>query len=221
MTANVAPDSAGTQGRTKTRSDRKLETRRRILDAALQLVEEGRSPEALGLREVARVAGVAAPSIYNHFADMDELGLALVDDCCIRLRTIARAARHPMAEHDMPQALKRLLEQFLLYVNRHESILRLLIQQWFNPNPAFRRTIRRELASMQVDLADSMQQVAAQKGMRSGDYSLESQAILSLLTVFVLDAMDLDKEQRERRMERLERQILMLVLGSRALAAGG
>ena len=50
MTANVAPDSAGTQGRTKTRSDRKLETRRRILDAALQLVEEGRSPQAPGLR---------------------------------------------------------------------------------------------------------------------------------------------------------------------------
>ncbi len=203
--------------RTKTRSDRKQETRRRILDAALQLVAEGRSPDGLGLREVARVAGMAAPSIYNHFADMDELGLALVDDSCIRLRSIARAAKHEMADHDLQQALKSLLAQFLVYVNRHEAILRLLIMQWFNPNPAFRRTIRREMASMQDDMAASMRLAAAEKGRSASDYSAESQAILSLLTVYVLDAMDLNKEQRERRLARLERQLLMLVLGSRAM----
>ncbi len=73
-----------------TRSDRKEATRRRILTAALQLVEEGRSPNALGLREVARAAGMAAPSLYNHFADMDELGLALVDDSLLRLRSPGR-----------------------------------------------------------------------------------------------------------------------------------
>lgn len=201
----------------KSRSDRKQQTRRRILDAALHLVEEGRSPDALGLREVARVAGMAAPSIYNHFADMESLGLALVDDCCIRLRAIARSTRQDMGAADVRQALKNLLNQFLQSVNRHEAILRLLMMQWFNPNPAYRRTIRRELAAMQDDLADSMRQVAAEKGLAANVYSLEAQAVLALLIVYVLDVMDMNQEQRQWHLARLEQQLFMLVLGSRAL----
>ncbi len=198
------------------RADRKQETRRRILDAALHLVETGRSPDALGLREVARAAGMAAPSIYNHFADMDALGLALVDDALIRLRAIARSARTEMAQSDTQAVLKLLLKQFLLYMNKYESVLRLLIMQWFNPNPEFRKTIRRELAMMQEDLAENMREAAAEKGMTRSDYDTESEAVLSLLIVYVLDALDLDRQKREERLEKVEKQLLMLVRGSRA-----
>lgn len=198
------------------RADRKQETRRRILDAALHLVETGRSPDALGLREVARAAGMAAPSIYNHFADMDALGLALVDDALIRLRAIARSARSEMAQSDTQAVLKLLLKQFLLYMNKYESVLRLLIMQWFNPNPEFRKTIRRELAMMQEDLAENMREAAAEKGMTRSDYDTESEAVLSLLIVYVLDALDLDRQKREERLEKVEKQLLMLVRGSRA-----
>lgn len=198
------------------RADRKQETRRRILDAALHLVETGRSPDALGLREVARAAGMAAPSIYNHFADMDALGLALVDDALIRLRAIARSARTEMAHSNTQAVLKLLLKQFLLYMNKYESVLRLLIMQWFNPNPEFRKTIRRELAMMQEDLAENMREAAAEKGMTRSDYDTESEAVLSLLIVYVLDALDLDRQKREERLEKVEKQLLMLVRGSRA-----
>lgn len=198
------------------RADRKQETRRRILDAALHLVETGRSPDALGLREVARAAGMAAPSIYNHFADMDALGLALVDDALIRLRAIARSARTEMAQSDTQAVLKLLLKQFLLYMNKYESVLRLLIMQWFNPNAEFRKTIRRELAMMQEDLAENMREAAAEKGMTRSDYDTESEAVLSLLIVYVLDALDLDRQKREERLEKVEKQLLMLVRGSRA-----
>lgn len=208
MTTNASPRS---------RADRKQETRRRILDAALHLVEEGRSPDALGLREVARAAGMAAPSIYNHFADMDELGLALVDDALIRLRAIARTARNGMAHQDIQFVLKTMLKQFLLYMNKYEPILRLLIMQWFNPNPEYRKTIRRELAIMQEDLADNMRSAAAEKGMKASDYDTESEAILSLLIVYVLDALDLDKQKREERLEKVEKQLMMLARGSRAI----
>ncbi len=208
MTTNASPRS---------RADRKQETRRRILDAALHLVEEGRSPETLGLREVARTAGMAAPSIYNHFSDMDELGLALVDDALIRLRAIARTARNGMTHQDLQFVLKSALKQFLLYMNKYEPILRLLIMQWFNPNPEYRKTIRRELAIMQEDLADNMRGAAAEKGMRASDYDTESEAILSLLIVYVLDALDLDRQKREERLEKVEKQLMMLVRGSRAI----
>src|SRR5262249_3085145 len=49
-----------------------------LLDAASGLLAaQGRDAE-LTLRSVARAAGVAAPSVYQHFADLDELMLALV-----------------------------------------------------------------------------------------------------------------------------------------------
>jgi len=200
-----------------TRSDRKEASRRRILAAAMQLVEEGRSPDALGLREVARMAGMAAPSLYNHFADMDELGLALVDDCLIRLRAVARGARKEIINNDTTVALKSLLLQFSGAVAHFEPQLRLLIMQWFNVNPEYRRIIRRELSIMRREMAVDMRDAAAGRGLANHEYELESDTIFSLLITFVLNALDLSKEKREQRLLILERQIMMVVMGSRAL----
>lgn len=200
-----------------TRSDRKEATRRRILAAALQLVEDGRSPDALGLREVARAADMAAPSIYNHFADMDELGLALVDECLLRLRAVARGARKEIVNQETEVALKSLLQQFGKAVAHFEPVLRLLIMQWFNPNPEFRRSIRRELSIMRREMASDMKDAGERRGQGSKEYDVESDAIFSLLITFVLNVLDMGKEKREKRLAILERQMLMVVLGSRAL----
>ena len=200
-----------------TRSDRKEATRRRILTAALQLVEEGRSPDALGLREVARAAGMAAPSIYNHFADMDELGLALVDECLIRLRSTARSARKEIMNQETEVALRTLLQRFGKAVAHFEPVLRLLILQWFNPNLEYRRAIRRELSMMRREMASDMKDAAEQQGRGGNQYELESDAIFSLLITYVLNTLDMGKEKREQRLAILERQMMMLVLGSRAL----
>ena len=201
------------------RSDRKEATRRRILAAAMQLVEEGRSPDALGLREVARAAGMAAPSLYNHFTDMDELGLALVDECLLRMRAVARRARRAMVSQDVEPALKTLLGEFLLAVSRFEPVLRLLIVQWLNPNPEYRRLIRRELSMMRREMANDMRDAAQLKGMGEVGFDVESDAIFSLLITFVLNALDISQEKREQRLAILERQVMMVVLGSRALRA--
>ncbi len=51
------------------------ELRRTLLAAARRLLDEG-GPAALTLREVARRAGVAAPSAYHHFPGLDALAAA-------------------------------------------------------------------------------------------------------------------------------------------------
>lgn len=199
------------------RSDRKEATRHRILMAALQLVEGGRSPSELGLREVARAAEMAAPSLYNHFADMDELGLALVDECLTRLRALVRTARREMEDFPLEEALRILLDRFLGYLQEYETVLRLLIQQWFNANPEYRRTIRREMSLMRQDLAEHMSQSAAPKGVAGGDFAAESDAIFSFLITYILNAMDMDQQKRVERLKLLERQVLMVLLGGQAM----
>jgi AcrR family transcriptional regulator len=49
-----------------------------IVSGALALIERTGSSEAVTLRAVAREVGIAAPSIYAHFADRDDIVMALV-----------------------------------------------------------------------------------------------------------------------------------------------
>ena len=49
-----------------------------IVAAALSLIERTGSDEAVTLRAVAREVGIAAPSIYAHFADRDAIIIAAV-----------------------------------------------------------------------------------------------------------------------------------------------
>ncbi|MEU6704013.1 TetR family transcriptional regulator [Streptomyces wuyuanensis] len=61
------------------RQAQKLKTRQALLDAALRLLEH-QSLSSLGLRELTRAVGVAPTAFYRHFADVAELGVALVEE---------------------------------------------------------------------------------------------------------------------------------------------
>ena len=52
--------------------------REEIITAASQVIAETGDDTALTLRGVARRLGIAAPSIYRHFTDVDELKMAVV-----------------------------------------------------------------------------------------------------------------------------------------------
>jgi TetR/AcrR family transcriptional regulator len=63
-----------------------LETRRAILDAALDLFSE-RSFDGASTRAIAELAGVTQPLLNYHFAGKEELWRAAVDDVFERFRT--------------------------------------------------------------------------------------------------------------------------------------
>lgn len=216
--------AANKKKNSSSRTERKEAARHRILMAAWQLVEDGRAASELGLREVARAADIAPPSIYNHFSTMDELGLALVDDCLLRLRRLARTARNMIENEGIDVAMKMLSDQLISNMGEYDMVLRMLIQHWFNPNLEFRRTIRREMASMRSDMTDSMKsatkKINAQSGNKSNrDFSTESDAIFSIWITYILNSMDLSLEKRQVRLKSMEKQILMILLGSQQLSA--
>lgn len=59
-------------------------SRESILDAGLQLLDEG-GPPALSMRTLARRLGVTATAIYYHYAGREELLEAVVDEVCRRI----------------------------------------------------------------------------------------------------------------------------------------
>src|SRR5947209_1245340 len=77
----------------RTQAERRRQTRQAMLDAALLQNEAGESFDSLSLRRVTRAAGVVPGAFYRHFASMDELGLALVEESFNTLRAMLRAAR--------------------------------------------------------------------------------------------------------------------------------
>ncbi|NED74801.1 TetR/AcrR family transcriptional regulator [Streptomyces sp. SID9944] len=63
-----------------------------IVEAALRLLDELADDQALSLRAVAREVGIAATSVYLHFADRDTLVLAALEHCYAHLlRAVADA----------------------------------------------------------------------------------------------------------------------------------
>jgi AcrR family transcriptional regulator len=99
---------------TLSRSARKDFTRTSLLQAALTLMGDGRSFTSLGLREIAREAGVVPTAFYRHFRNTDELGLVLVEEVGITLRRLLREARKmDVAPRDM---LRRSVSVYQEYV---------------------------------------------------------------------------------------------------------
>jgi AcrR family transcriptional regulator len=69
--------------------------RQDILAAAISLIEQAGSADAISLRAVAKEVGIAAPSVYAHFEDLDALLLAVLKqlfDQLIALRNEAEEA---------------------------------------------------------------------------------------------------------------------------------
>ncbi|MET7395257.1 TetR/AcrR family transcriptional regulator [Dactylosporangium sp. NPDC005572] len=93
------PSGAASGGRTRNRRGEGGLLRDEIVAAAERILEREGNEDALTLRSVAREAGIAAPSIYGHFADREAILDAVLDIAFERLRQHVLAA---VAELDDP-----------------------------------------------------------------------------------------------------------------------
>ena len=89
------------------------------------MLEETGSEDAITLRGVARRAGVAAPSIYAHFADRDEIINAVVALAFAELD--ARLAAAVEGERSPRRRLRRLCEAYLAFAHETPHRYRLAV----------------------------------------------------------------------------------------------
>ncbi len=73
-----------------TRAEQKALTRGALIDSVLRIIGDGANFASISLREVTKTAGLVPTSFYRHFDDMDELGLAVVDELGLDLRRLMR-----------------------------------------------------------------------------------------------------------------------------------
>src|SRR5689334_22898555 len=83
--------------------------RQEIIEAALRMLNELGDDEALSLRAVAREVGIAATSVYIHFADRDELVFAALEQSTTNLLRDLEQAEDSAGEDPVRRLRARLL----------------------------------------------------------------------------------------------------------------
>jgi TetR/AcrR family transcriptional regulator, fatty acid biosynthesis regulator len=98
---------------------------------------------SLGLREVARAANIAPTSFYRHFADMAEIGRALVEEqIAPLLRELALAGR----AGDARAIARALVQTMLTAVESQPEVVRFLVAERAGAFSFLREALNRELA---------------------------------------------------------------------------
>lgn len=148
------------------RAEQKLRTRRALMDAALAQLSADRGFGSLSLREVAREAGIAPTSFYRHFAELDELGLALVDEGGVALRQLMRQARKRIARDG--SAISTSIETFMEYLGNNANLFRLMLRERTGVSKPFRTAVQAEIDHFVTELADDLRRFAEEEGKPLG-----------------------------------------------------
>jgi AcrR family transcriptional regulator len=140
------------------RAKQKLQTRYALMAAAHTLMDSGRGFCSLSLREVTRTAGIVPTGFYRHFADMDALGLALVDEVGDTFReTIGKVRHHRFEQNGMIDASVRI---FLDAVAASRSQFLFLAREQFGGSHAIRQALSALREHIATDLAADLATMA-------------------------------------------------------------
>lgn len=198
-----------------TRSERKQRTRHALLEAALKLISEGRSFTSLGLREITREAGVVPTSFYRHFRDMEELGLALVEEGGITLRRLLREERKQgRADEDM---IRRSVAIYKRYVEDHRLQFFFVAGERQGGSPQIRRAIRSEITHFTHEMAEDIRQLNVVPQLSLASLQMICGLVVTTMLNAATDILDLPPKQPQAEAELVEnfvKQLRVIFLGA-------
>lgn len=192
------------------RAQQKEKTRRALVSAAFNQLSAEKSFSNLSLREVAREAGIAPTSFYRHFKDMDELGLAMVDESGLVLRQLMRQARKRIENGGSVVALS--VETFFELIHDRPNVFRLLLRESSGTSQAFRTAASREIQHFVAELTDYILMRDSTLG-REIAY-IQAEGLVTLVFTAGSHALDMNNQQREELKIRVMTQLRMLMRGA-------
>ncbi len=191
----------------------KQQTRQRLLDAAVAILDE-QGEAGLTTTSVTRRAGVAQSTFYVHFVDMDDLLRALVSQLwasgrAATRRTRQRARAEALSVREAVRALFRRTEQML---SAHPAVLRLVLHSRLDPTSPLGELTRAELETSRRNLTAALASAGAPHGTASERRRLAMRVdgIFALMETYALGLID-------GRYEDLEEVIDALVAFARAI----
>lgn len=162
------------------RAEQKQQTRQALLDAARHLMESGRGFGSISLREVARSAGIVPTGFYRHFTDLDQLGLALVNEVDETFRQTIRLVRHN--EFELGGITDASVRIFLDVVAANRAQFLFLAREQYGGSQPVRQAIASLREAISSDLAADLGRMP--RWQHLDEAALEVMADLVVKTVF-------------------------------------
>ncbi|GHF36899.1 TetR family transcriptional regulator [Amycolatopsis bartoniae] len=116
-----------TPARVRNRWGEGEQLRTEILQAASRLLSSIEGEDALTVRGIARAAGIAPASIYQHFADRAEVVRALLRFEFARLRTAMREADESLGEGEVVGRVRAQLRAYCAFAIENPGHYRLML----------------------------------------------------------------------------------------------
>lgn len=213
--------------------------KRLLLEAALRLTSTQRSLSSLGLRELAREAGLNPNTFYRHFRDVDDLGLTLIGEISTLLRQPLRDLRREAAQRavkDEGPMLQRLLgidlgrgrrvchetvTLFFDFVAEHPEAFIIGVRELHGASPLLREALRQVMDDFASDMADDIIEFKLLPAM-VGEGTVRQVSGLISRNLFELSLDYIGQPQQREAIRTLaEEQVLMLFTGASVLQSLG
>lgn len=129
----MSEESAATATRARNRRGEGALLRDDIVAGAVALLDETGDEKSVTLRAVARQVGIAAPSIYRHFADQPTIMLAVVQQAFEELEAVLRSALDATAD-DPRERLFAVCTSYLTFARQHPGRYRTMFGGLWMPD---------------------------------------------------------------------------------------
>ena len=202
---------------TLSRQAQKERTREAILDAALALTREQGFAQ-ISLRQVTREAGIVPTAFYRHFDSMEELGLALVAQSFVTLRTMVRNAMDD-AQND-PSVFANIIDSsaeiLVRVVKENKAHFAFIARERFGGHGVVREAIRRELDQFVSELAVVLARLPNIKSWSIDDVHMVSRLFVRNMVSHaeeVIEIPDGRSDLDEKVRQEARREMRLIVLG--------
>ena len=203
----------------ESRAERKLRTRRAILDATLELCTDS-SLTALSLRQVAKQVGIVPTAFYRHFDSIESLGLALVEESFDSLRDLFRdVRRNARADQDPSTSsghriVDGSIDALVDHVHRRRDHFGFIARERVAGPRSVRDAIRREIELCERELATDLALMTGTDTWTAKDLHVLSSLFVTVLVATAEQILSTTRpEQEEQIVATVRTQLRMLLIG--------
>ncbi|SEM44394.1 TetR family transcriptional regulator [Streptacidiphilus jiangxiensis] len=200
---------------TGARQAQKQQSRRALLDAALQLLEH-QSFSSLGMREVTREAGMSPAGFYRHFRDLNDLGVCLVEEALASLHLMIGAAFAEQEEHSEPDELIAHAVQVIAdHVQAHRAHVRFIARERFGGVRPVREAIAAELERFTDEVARALALQPVSAGWSTEDVRMVAELYVDHMVLTAAALLEADAQEEQRITATARRQLRLISVGRR------
>jgi len=175
---------------------------------------------SLSLREVAREALIAPTSFYRHFEDMEELGLALVEE---KVGPLVQewTKRMQATASDQAHRAKVIVGAILVSLQEDPELLHFLFAQRVAGSPRLRAAIEAIFKPFREGLEEVLERELGDGGRAPDIVGAAIAAIVSIALDGGFRALEVPPRARTELRAQITDQVRMIMLGAKSLAAEG